>query len=523
MLEISVGAALDKAFKKYPENVAFKIGGNEFTYQEVEIAVNKLANGLLSLGLKKGDRVVIMTTNCIEYLYADFATAKVGLVKVPLNVMLTQKDVDYRIKDSEARAVILDEYFYDKVGFFFKEYNFVKNTICNTDKKDIMSKGVISYYHLLADSPSTSPEVDIDQDDLIAIMYTGGTTGLPKGVMHTHKSYLSIVYSELVELDINEGEIMLQTAPLPHASGFMIPPCLLRGGKVIVTNGFDPEEAFKLIQEEKVTWTFMVPTMIYTFLEHPKRKNYDLSSLKTIAYGAAPISPRRLEGAIREMGPIFLQAYSQMEVANQTTTFTKKQHAKALEKNRQQRLKSCGMPIIMSQVKIVDDDNREVEIGQVGELITKGPHMMKGYWRKEEETKKTVIDGWIHTGDLATMDEDGYIYLVDRKHDMIISGGMNVFSTEVENILSQHPAVGETIVIGIPDEKWGELVLGIVVKGAGKEVTEKELLEFCKDKLSAYKRPKRIEFYDSIPRTAYGKLDKKTIRKKYWEGRDRMI
>jgi fatty-acyl-CoA synthase/long-chain acyl-CoA synthetase len=177
----------------------------------------------------------------------------------------------------------------------------------------------------------------------------------------------------------------------------------------------------------------------------------------------------------------------------------------------------------MSQVKIVDDDNREVEIGQVGELITKGPHMMKGYWRKEEETKKTVIDGWIHTGDLATMDEDGYIYLVDRKHDMIISGGMNVFSTEVENILSQHPAVGETIVIGIPDEKWGELVLGIVVKGAGKEVTEKELLEFCKDKLSAYKRPKRIEFYDSIPRTAYGKLDKKTIRKKYWEGQDRMI
>lgn len=523
MLETNVGKVLDKALNKYKNKIAFKIGARAFKYKEVEIYVNKLSNGFLSLGLRKGDRVIIMTTNCIEYIYADFASAKVGLIKVPLNIMLSYKDIEYRIKDSEAQCIILDEFFYNKFGLFFKEYDFVKKIICITEKEEILSKGVISFYQLLEDSSYADVDVEIDQEDLIALMYTGGTTGVPKGVMHTHKSYLSIVYSELVEFEIYEDEIMLLTAPLPHATGFMILPCLLRGGTVIVTNGFNPEEIFRLIQEERVTWTFMVPTMIYSILDHPKRKDYDLSSLKTIVYGAAPISQRRLEEAISEMGPIFMQAYSQMEVANQTTTFTKKQHVEAIKSNKKDRLKSCGMPIIMSQVKIVDDNNKDLGTGVVGELITKGPHMMKGYWRKGEETKRTIIDGWIHTGDLAYMDEDGYIYLVDRKHDMIITGGMNVYSSEVENCLSQHPAVGEVIVIGIPDEKWGEMVLGIVVKAPGKEVSESELLDYCRDKLADYKRPKRIDFVSSLPKTVYGKFDKKVVKKKYWEGHDRMI
>lgn len=523
MLESNVGNVLDKAFKKYKDCIAFKIGDKEFSYNQVGETVDRLVRGFISLGLKKGDRIVIMTINCIEYLYADYAAAKAGLVIVPLNVMLTKKDIDYRIKDSEAKAVLLDEFFYKKVGLFFKEYDYVKSIICITDKEEILSQGVIGFQQLLETSSSAALPEEIRQDDLRAIMYTGGTTGEPKGVMHTHKSYLSIVYSSLVEFDITEGDIMLQTAPLPHAAGFMIPPCLLRGGKVIVTNGFDPEEVFKLIQEEKVTWTFMVPTMIYGVLDHPRRKNYDLSSLRTIAYGAAPISPRRLEEAIQIMGPIFMQGYSQMEVANQTATLTRRQHVEAIEKGKTERLKSCGMPIIMSQVRIVDQDNKDVKAGETGEIITRGPHMMKGYWRKEKETKDAIIDGWLHTGDLAYADQDGYIYLVDRKHDMIISGGMNIYSTEVESVLSRHPAVAETIVIGIPDEKWGELVLGIVVKTPGKDIGEAELLEYCKENLTAYKRPKRIVFYDSIPRTAYGKLDKKAVRKKYWEGQERMI
>jgi len=223
------------------------------------------------------------------------------------------------------------------------------------------------------------------------------------------------------------------------------------------------------------------------------------------------------------MGPVFMQGYSQMEVANTTITFTKAQHGAALEKNDLEKFKSCGMPILISQVRIVDEQGREVGAGETGELITRGPHMMKGYWNKEKETAKAIIDGWLHTGDIAYRDDDGYVYLVDRKNDMIISGGMNVYSTEVENVLSRHPAVAEAMVIGIPDEKWGEIVTGIIVKAQGRDASEVELLEFCREQLSSYKRPKRIEFYTSLPKTPYGKLDKKVVRKKYWEGMERMI
>jgi acyl-CoA synthetase (AMP-forming)/AMP-acid ligase II len=523
MLETNVGAILDRVFKRYKGHVAFTVGGRQYKHEQIEASVNKLANGFISMGLEKGDRVVIMTTNCIEYVYADFAASKIGLVKVPLDVMLSSRDMEYRIKDSEATAVILDEFFYNKAGLFFKEYDFVKHVICVTEDERILSQGVTSFYRLMDSSPSSNPNINVVPDDLLAIMYTGGTTGLPKGVMHTHKSYLSIAYTQLVENDVREDEVVLLSAPLPHATGFNLIPALLKGGRIVVTNGFNPEEFFKLVQEEKITWTFMVPTMIYNMLDHPKRKEYDLASLKTILYGAAPIFPRRLKEAIAEMGPIFMQGYAQMEIATQGTVFSKKDHIEAIQNRQEDRLKSCGRAVIPCQMKIVDENNTEVQAGTVGEVVVKGPHMMKGYWRKEEETKKTIIDGWIHTGDLGYMDLEDYVYLVDRKNDVIITGGMSVFSVEVENVLSQHPAVAETIAIGVPDEKWGELVVGIVVKAPGKEVSESELLEYCRDKLASYQRPKRIEFYDTLPKTIYGKLDKKTVKKKYWEGRDRMI
>jgi acyl-CoA synthetase (AMP-forming)/AMP-acid ligase II len=342
-------------------------------------------------------------------------------------------------------------------------------------------------------------------------------------VMHTHKSYLSIVYSQLVENDVGEEEVVLLSAPLPHATGFNLLPCLMKGGRAVVTNGFNPEEFFKLVEQEKITWTFMVPTMIYMILDHPKRKEYDLSSLKTILYGAAPISPRRLETAISELGPILMQGYAQMEIATQGTILTKKEQVDAIRNNQRERLKSCGRPVTLCQMKIADENNNEVATGEIGEVIVRGPHMMKGYWRKAEETKRTIVSGWIHTGDLGYMDEEGYVYLVDRKNDVIITGGMSVYSVEVEAVLSQHPAVSETIAIGVPDEKWGEIVVGIVVKAHGKEVSEAELLDYCRDRLAAYQRPKRIEFYQTLPRTVYGKYDKKAVKKKYWEGRDRMI
>lgn len=523
MLETNFGNLIDKAFRKYSHKTAFTIGGRNYLYSEIHSSVNKLANGLSSLGLQKGDRVMVMSVNSIEYIYADYATAKIGLIKVPINTMQIKEDIDYRLKDSGARAVILDDYFYQKYGLFFENYDSIDFIIAVTKDEGFLSKNVTDFYKLITESSSQPPEDIVDHEDLIAIMYTGGTTGEPKGVMHTHKSYISIVYSQILEIEMYEGEVMLQTAPLPHAAGFMVPSCLLKGGRVVIMEGFDPEKVFEVIEKERVTWTFMVPTMIYTFLDHPKRKNYDLSSLSTITYGAAPMSPRRLEEAIQEFGPIFLQAYSQMEVANQTTAMSKTQHVEAIEQDKKKRLSSCGMPILMSQVKIVDNNGNEAGENEPGELITKGPHMMKGYWHRPEETKKTIIEGWLYTGDMGQIDEDGYIYLVDRKKDMIISGGMNIYSAEVEHVLSQHPAVNEVIVIGLPDEKWGEIVCGVVVKSSDKELSEEELIEFAGQRLSSYKKPKRIDFVDHIPRTTVGKLDKKLIRTQYWKEQERNI
>ncbi len=523
MLEISVGQALDNAFLRYASKVALDVDGREYTYEQIRDIANRLANGFLKLGLKKGDRLIIMTTNRAEYLFTDIAAAKCGLIKVPLNVMLSNRDIEYRLKDSRAKAVVMDTFFLKKTVLFFKEYDFINHVILIDPGVSRTSEGVLHFDEVISGSPADPPEIEVLPEDLMAIMYTGGTTGTPKGVMHTHKSCLSIFFSEMVELDINEGEVALICSPLPHATGFFIPPVLFRGGKVVVTEGFKPEVFFRLVEDKRISWTFMVPTMIYTLLDHPDLGRYDLGSLRTVLYGAAPILVSRLEDAYRKMGPIFLQGYSQMEVSCQTTKFSREDQQAAIDRNDKKRLQSCGQPILMAQVKVVDKDGRDVGVGQVGELITRGPHMMAGYWEKPEETQKTIVDGWIHTGDLAEIDEEGFIYLVDRKHDMIITGGLNVYSTEVENEIAGHPAVGEVVVFGAPDEKWGEQVRAIVVLRKGQTTDEQDLIAFCKERLSSYKVPKIIELRASIPKTAYGKFDKKKIRAEFWADRGRNI
>jgi acyl-CoA synthetase (AMP-forming)/AMP-acid ligase II len=524
MLEISVGEALRKAFQSYKNRVAFEVDGVEYTYQSVQQTVNRLANGLLELGLRKGDRIVIMTTNRIEYVFTDLAAAILGLVKVPLNVMLNNKDIDYRIRDSEARAVVLDDFFVKKTNLFFRTYDFLERIIYVPERDQGLPPGVINFNELIEKPLASDPGIKVEPNDPLAIMYTGGTTGEPKGVVHTDKSCLSIFFNIIVTHEINsEDEVMLLTAPLPHATGFFIPSGLFRGARIIITKGFNLEEFFKLVEEKRVTWTFTVPTMIYAMVDHPARTRHDLSSLRTLIYGGAPILPRRLEEALLAMGPIFLQGYSQMEVSCNTTMFTKRQHMDALKSSDKKKLQSCGLPMLMAQVKIVREDGNEVSVGEIGEIITRGPHMMAGYWRKEEETRETIVDGWIHTGDLATVDEDGYIYVVDRKKDMIITGGLNVYSKEVEDALSRHPDVSEVIVIGTPDPKWGEQVMAIVARKQGSHVTEQTLIEYCKEHVSAYKVPKRIEFRESLPKTPYGKYDKKAVRGEYWKGYERQI
>lgn len=522
MLEMNVGALIDKAVAKHKERIAIKMGNKSITYSQLGDNINRFSNALLKLGLIRGERIAVLMWNAIEYLYIDYGSAKIGAVKVPLNHLLVREDVDFRLGDSRPRVVVVDEYFLPWILELRTKHPCVKEVICITDDPGKLPSGIHSFHSLLNQSSSENPGTEVGYEDLLALMYTGGTTGISKGVMHTHKSFVSIVYSEIVEWNLSWDDVMLVMAPLPHATGFMIPPCLLRGGKVILTKGFDPPEMCQIIQDEKVTWMFMVPTMIYVLLDYPERKKYDLSSLRTISYGAAPMSPERLKQAMTEIGPIFMQGYSQMEVANQTAVLTIQEHIEALEKYPH-RLKSCGRPVIMSQVRIVDDDGKDVPLGEVGEIVTRGPHMMKGYWEREKETNKTIKGGWIYTGDMARMDEDGFIYIVDRKNDMIISGGLNVYSAEVEFVLMRHPSISQAAVLGVPDEKWGEAIKAVVVLNKDVPTTEQEIVDFCKEHLSVYKRPKSFEFVDLLPVTPYGKIDKKLLRAKYWAGQERAV
>ena len=523
MLEISVGEALRKALRKSQNRVAFEVDGVEYTYEKVHETVNRLANGLLDLGLEKGDRLAVMTINRIEYVFTDFAAAMIGLAKVPMNVMLNNKDIDYMLKDSDAKAVVLDDFFIKKTNLFFKDYNFVKHIICIPGREKLSAPELVDFNVLVDRSPANSPGVQVSPEDLLAIMYTGGTTGEPKGVMHTNKSCLSIAFNLVVDQGIQEDEVMLLSAPLPHATGFFLSTCIFKGAKAIITNGFRVDEFFDLVTEKGITFTFMVPTMLYSLLDSKLRTKYDLRSLRTVLIGGAPLLPQRLEEAVEAMGPIFQVGYAQMEAACCGTIFTQKQIVDTIQRNKTNRLQSCGHPVMMAQIKVASENGQEAGIGELGEILIRGPHMMAGYWRKEEETQKTIVDGWIHSGDLGTVDEDGFIYILDRKKDMIITGGLNVYSTEVESVLASNPDVAEVIVIGTPDRKWGEQVLAIVVKKEGTSLTEDNLIRYCKENLAAYKVPKHIEFRDSIPKTPYGKYDKKKIRAEYWKDQNRKI
>lgn len=522
MLETTVGRLLRKAVRQFPERVAVVQAGRSVTYSALGNQVNRFANALLHLGIQKGDRVAIWMHNSIEYIVADFAVAVMGGVRVPLNHLLNPTEAAERFADAEVRAIVVGPEFFEPTLQIVRDWQGEPPRVIVAGRKPD-APGVLSFEELVEKASAADPQVDVDTHDLVAIMYTGGTTGRPKGVMHTHKTVIALMYSMIVEFDIERDGVMLHVAPLPHAAGFMVLPGLLRGNPQVLCRRFDPEEFVRTVEEHRVTFTFLVPTMIYALLDQIKGREDDrLRSLATLAYGASPMSPDRIKEALGRWGPILLQAYSQMEVANQTTVLTKADHITRTPED-ERRLASCGRPIIMSEVRVVDDSGNDLPAGEVGELITRGPHMMPGYWRRPQETAEAIRNGWLYTGDMAYADEQGYLYLVDRKKDMIISGGMNVYSAAVEKVVAAHPAVAQVAVIGVPDDYWGEAVRAVVVLRPGMQATADEIISFCRERLSRYEVPKAIDFVSQLPLTPYGKIDKKALRAPFWQGRTRAV
>jgi fatty-acyl-CoA synthase len=355
-------------------------------------------------------------------------------------------------------------------------------------------------------------------DDLATLNYTGGTTGKSKGALRYHRENSGAAGAILADFEIPEAARYLTVAPISHVAGTKVLPTLMRGGTVHMLRGFDPEAVLATIARERINFTLLVPTMIYVLLDHPALAKTDLSSLELVLYGASAMSPSRLIEGIERIGPVFSQLYGQTE-CYPVSVLRKADH----DPNRPELFLSCGFPIAACEVKILDDNDQEVKTGEAGEICVRAPHVMAEYWKRPDITAETLKNGWVHTGDIARKDDRGYMFILDRKKDMIVSGGFNIFPREVEDVLSQHADVAMVAVVGIPDEKWGEAVTAVVVLREGAKADADELINLVKTRKGSAHAPKQIRFVNQLPMTGVGKVDKKVLRASFWSGRGRMV
>jgi len=517
---MNLGKLVTKAVKKYGNRTAIVFDGKEYSYVQFYERVNRLANGLLKLGVKKGDCVAFLGLNSSQYMEGDFAMAKCGIIRVPLRSRLTPGELFHIMNDSQANTLIMEERFVTDIETVKKDLRYVKNYIILSGTRE----GMINYEDLLSNASTDEPNIDVVDDDVYGLFYTTGTTGKPKGAMQTHKNQLWVVRS--IQLDVcgvTEEDVLLTSLPLMHAPIILVLPFFINGARHIILSSFNAQTVLETIERDKVTTMFMVPTVIYILLEYPDLKGYNLSSIKTILYGGSPMVPERLMEAIKVFGNVFAQAYGLAEAFMPITLLTKEQHLDALARRKLRILSSAGKESTFEEVKVLNEKGEPVGLNEPGEIVIRGDNVMKGYWNKAEATSEAIQDGWFYTGDIGMRDEEDFIYIVDRKHEMIITGGLNVYPKEAEEVLYRHPAVFEAVVIGVPHPIWGESIKAVVALKKGSYVSEAELIEFCKGKIADYKIPKSVDFVESLPKGAAEKILRKEVKEKYWKGFERKV
>lgn len=497
------------ALQRHRTRRALVADGRTWTYADLERDARAVAGRLAGLGVGPGDPVALILRNGAEYVIADLAIALLGAAKVPLNLMLSTEEQAYILADSGAQVCFVEAEQLASITAA-RSLGVEPFTIVRGWSE---LEGADGWTTAVAHPPlSSDPMVSPDAHALI--MYTGGTTGRPKGVLHTQRGMAANLLSHVVEMEIIADDALLLTSPLPHSAGFLLQTALLKGATVFVDEGFDIEAVVDKITVDRVSYLFLVPTMIYRLLDAvAAREELDISSVRTILYGAAPISVERLEQGLLTFGPVFMQLYAQSEAPNFLTRFRRDDHR--LDRDTH-RLASCGQPVVMAQLVVRHEDGSPCGPGEVGEVTARTSYTMAGYLGRDAETAEALRDGWLHTGDLGYLDQDGYLYLVDRKKDMIITGGLNVYSTEVEQVLARVPGVREVAVTGIPHPDWGEAVVAFVVP-EGPDVTAAAVKTAARDALTTYKRPKQVVVVPSLPVTAVGKIDKKELRQT-WPG-----
>jgi long-chain acyl-CoA synthetase len=521
---MNVGHLLSRAALRFGDQVALiQDDDRQWSFNSLEKRSNQLANALLGIGLEKGDRVAVLFGNEAISVEVYMALAKSGLVRVTLNHRETVVEHAFKIHNSGCKALIF--------GQRTEKHRIlqISEALEGDQVKWLIGAGsidrnIIDYEAFLGKASDQPPEIDIRTNDIYRIAYTGGTTGRPKGVMLTHLNEMVEISQLLFDIvSPKPGDVMLHAAPIAHGSGAFVLPHLIRGAVNLSMSKYDPEEFCRLVQTKKVTTTFLVPTMIGMLLESPL-KNYQLSSLHTVVYGASPMPVERITQAIERFGPIFVQLYGQTEAPMSITRLLKEEHIIDGSENERKRLGSAGTEFTLSHVRIVDENGDKVQNGSAGEIVTSGPHVMQGYWDNPKETQKTIKSGWLHTGDIGVMDERGFVYVLDRRNDLIITGGFNVYPREVEEVLYNHPEVLDAVVIGVPDEKWGEKIKAFVqTKKGQREISADEVISFCRKRLAGYKIPKKIEFVSELPKSPAGKILRRELKDREWKNYERRV
>ncbi len=521
MTDNILASTLARAEQQFRDKTAIIHGERKLSFAEVGEASSRLASSLTQeLGVSKGARVAMVLPNRPELTVVDWALIRAGLVRVALNPRLAPAEIEYMLKDSGAEVLVYDDQSMDVAERMRASVPGLKHCI-GLNK---VIPGTLSWSDVLAKGDPNNFQVATDLDDPYMILYTSGTTGRPKGATTTLRSrWFTIFTSAANENFVEESDVMLHVASLGHGSGTKVINHYVKGATNVYLPKFTVESFCEAVQKHGVTTTWVVPTILGMLLDYPDRTKYDLSSLSTVVYGGAPMPVERLKEALAIFGPIFVQVFGLSETPHPIISMGKSDHAGGEKGGLDERLVSTGRPSLGVEVRLVAEDGQDAKVGEIGEIVVRGDNVMVGYWNNPEATAEAIKEGWFYTGDLAVASPDGYITIVDRMKDMIISGGYNVYPREIEEVLYTHGSVRECAVIGVPDPKWGEAVKAIVSLKEGAGTAPEELLEYCREWLAGYKKPQSVELMDDLPKSPNGKILKRELKKKYWENQQRNI
>ena len=503
----------------FPDQEILAFEGKRMTYGELVDRIKRLASSLRDQGIQAGDRVAILQTNCTQYIEAYYATATLGATFVPLNYRAKPPELEYMITAANTKILIIGDRYIDQVNQLKPSLGCVEKYVTIETRRDDM----LHYDDLIEQGSPDIEEAEVEEDDLSILMYTSGTTSLPKGVMLTYGGFTNYVVGTVEMADGTPRGTSLLCAPLYHIAGTMnIMTALWNGRKIAVLRQFDTKEWLATVQSEQVTHAFVVPTMLKQLIDHPDFSQYDLSSLQNLSYGGAPMAFPVIRKAI-DLFPDstgFVNAFGQTETNSTLTVLGPADHKldgppEEVERNLK-RLTSVGLPLPDVEVQILDEDNKELPANEIGEVVIRTPRVMKGYANQESATAALLDEnGWLHTRDMGYIDEDGYVYLVGRKDDIIIRGGENIAPAEIEAVLHAHPAIDEAAIIGAPDEDFGQKIVAFVALKPGQSATADDVSDFCKERLASFKKPEEINFIDELPKNPLGKVLKKELKALY--------